>query len=630
MESTLEGKRCLSAIALFGELVKKNLDIYATLAEFIKYCIYEKSLYTFSVFRIKEALVKNFGFSIPESVIKNAIKRIPEINSHERNYIVKKKIVFREDFENQKRTIDENHKKILTELNKYISNKLKRDITESEKEEIYNTFFTILIQKKSIANQYSNYINFFIIENEKNEDIIRSLNIIKEGVLVYSAFQYSPDEYSKKTWTEELVLYFDTELLFSIYGLNGKLYQGLLEELLDLIRKINETSMKKEKRNIIELRYFDEIKDEIDRYFNAAVTIIQSDKNIGFQKTTAMLSILNGCNDISEIIEKKALFFNKLKYYGFEQDEKEYYEEESDMEYNIISKEGYNQILLEYPLYEPAKIEDNMRLLNKVAILRKGKHGRRKEAKVFFVTATGLCLNIANHSQVLRIGSVPLTTTVDYLTERFWIKISNNFANINLKNADVVVKSQLVIGSQLDIAISEKTIEIEKRYRENKTDFDSANAVLSEIKQFRNYPETISSDYIDEIIHFTEDSVDKFIDNYHFEKENSERVQKENVALRDENKKMSERLRYFEDKEFRKERIKRRASRISKIILFVLIIVISTAIIILAQLNKVKYPIVSIILSVLGTIGTILGIGNVINYFTRFYEKIKEIFTKNA
>jgi hypothetical protein len=213
--------------------------------------------------------------------------------------------------------------------------------------------------------------------------------------------------------------------------------------------------MKKKKRNIIELRYFDEIEREIDRYFNAAIAIIQSGRDIGFQKTTAMLSILNGCDDISKIIEKKALFFSKLKYYGFEQDKEEYYEE-SDLKYNIMSEEGYNQILLEYPLYEPAKIDDNIKLLNKIAILRKGKHSRRKEAKVFFVTATGLCLSIANHSQVFRIGYVPLTTTVDYLTERFWIKINKNFVDINLKNADVIIKSQLVIGSQLDIAISEK------------------------------------------------------------------------------------------------------------------------------------------------------------------------------
>jgi hypothetical protein len=456
--------------------------------------------------------------------------------------------------------------------------------------------------------------------------MIRSLNIIKEGVLIYSAFQYTPEEYSKNTWAEELILYFDTELLFSIYGFNGKLYQSLLEELLNLIRKINETSMKKKKGNIIELRYFNEIESEINRYFNAAIAIVKSGRNIEFQKTTAMLSILNGCDDISEIMEKKALFFNKLKYYGFEQDREEYYEE-SNQEFNIMSKEGYNQILLEYPLYEPAKIDDNIRLLNKVAILRKGKHDRRKDAKVFFVTATGLCLNIANHSQVLRLGSVPLTTTVDYLTERFWIKINKNFANINLKNADVIIKSQLVIGGQLDIAISEKTLEIEKKYSEDKINFDSANAILAEIKQFRNYPETISGDYIDEIIHFTENSVDKFIDNYHFEKANSEKAQKENIALRDENKRIAEKLQHFEDRELREKRTKERFFKTFRIMLFISLMFFSIGIVVFAQLNKEKYPIVSLLLSVLGTMGAILGIGNVVNYFTHFYEKIMKIFS---
>jgi len=32
------------------------------------------------------------------------------------------------------------------------------------------------------------------------EEIIKRLNIIHEGVLIYSAFQYTPDEYSRNTW----------------------------------------------------------------------------------------------------------------------------------------------------------------------------------------------------------------------------------------------------------------------------------------------------------------------------------------------------------------------------------------------------------------------------------------------
>jgi hypothetical protein len=173
-----------------------------------------------------------------------------------------------------------------------------------------------------------------------------------------------------------------------------------------------------------------------------------------------------------------------------------------------------------------------------------------------------------------------------------------------------------------------KTIEIEKKYSEDKINFDSANAVLAEIKQFRNHPETINNDYINEIIHFTEDSVDKFIDNYHFAKANSERTQKENIVLRDENRKISERLQYFENKELREKRIREEFFRIFRIMSFILLMILSIGIIVFAQLHKEKYPIVGVLLSILGTIGAILGIGNVLNYFTRFYEKIKKIFKK--
>ena len=620
MDSTLEGKKCLAAIALFGELAKKKLDVYSTLAEFISYCISINNSYGFSLFEIKQALLVHFGFSIPEIIIKNAIKKMPNIKIANHNYLVEKPVKIKEAFNEKRLEIEESHEKILSLINMYISRILKRDLSETEKNDIYDTFFALLIQKKSISNIYSKYISAYIIENEHNEEIIKKLNIIYEGVLIYSAFQYTPEEYSRNTWTENLVLYFDTELLFSLYGLNGKLYQTILEELFDLIKTIN----KKEHNKIIELRYFEETEQEISNYFKIAGNIVQSNGQIEFQQRVAMLAILNGCEDITQVIEKEALFFQRLKYLGFEEDKYRYYEE-NDYHFNIISEEGRNQILKEFPLHEK-KIDENIKYLNKIAILRKGKNSTRRTSKYFFVTATAICLNIAKNSHVIRTDSVPLTTTVEYLTEKFWIKMNRNFSSIKLLNSNVVIKAQLIIGAQLGIEITKKVNELDKRYKEKNINLEYANAIYSKVKEMRNYSEEVNHDNIGQIIHFTEESINNYINNYNYEKEEAEKARKENVQLKSLNEDMNNRLSFFEGREKRKRKIINNIKYTSKIILLVIFMVLPIILVIFAQINKDKYSFWGTFLAILGSIGALFGICNFVNHFTGFLQKIIKIF----
>jgi hypothetical protein len=81
MTETLLGKKCMASIAVFGELAKKNMDVYDTLAEFIRYCIREKKLHSFSIHDIKQRLISEFDFTVPDPIIRNGLKRIKESNA---------------------------------------------------------------------------------------------------------------------------------------------------------------------------------------------------------------------------------------------------------------------------------------------------------------------------------------------------------------------------------------------------------------------------------------------------------------------------------------------------------------------------------------------------------------------
>jgi len=622
MDSELVGKKCLAAVALFGEIAKKKHNVYTTLAEFIKYCIVTENLYSFSIAIIQNSLLTQFGFKIPEKVIKNAIKRLENITRKDGIYYVKTSIKLEENFDAKREKIEESYNKILSAIYTYISNTKKQQLSEQNKLDIYNTFFDLLIKRKSVTNDYSRCINAFIIENDRNEDVIKCLEIIREGALIYLAFQYSPEEYGSNVWKEHMVLYFDTELLFSLYGLNGELYKRILEELFELIKTINKKNQTNGK--MIELRYFMEIEQEMNGYFKAAINIVKSGDQTNSLLTTAMSSILNGCQDITQVIGKKVDFFDKLRSLGFEEDKQDYYEDENLFQYNINGDDVFAQIQKEFPYYESQKIDENLKYLNKIAILRRGQNSTRKSSKYFFVTATGVCLNIAN---TLRNESVPLATTVEYLTEMFWIRLNKNFAEIKLLNSNVVINAQLVIKAQLDIAISEKINELKKNYNENKMASEFGTAYYLEIKNAINCFEPITHENIEQIIEFTNESMSNFIDNYNYEKLESEKTKQENVQLMstnkelyETNKKITDKLRYFEAEEERKKKIKNIYKYALRIILFVAPIAI---IIILMNVYKDRYTIINNVLAIIATLGAVLGILNVTGALSKIKDFIK-------
>jgi hypothetical protein len=206
--------------------------------------------------------------------------------------------------------LENNQEKIVSELEGYIEKKLKRKLSTTEKRSVYNLLFEYLIQNSIKQDMFGKLIVAFVLENRNNTGVTECLNIIKEGVLFYSAFQYTPEDYSSNLWETKLVLYFDTEHLFSIYGLNGNLYEQNVSELLDLIRDINKASNKRTKERTIQLRYFKENEQEINHYFNSAKSIVQNHKDT-LREKPAMLAILNGCSDISDILEKKKHFSSK-------------------------------------------------------------------------------------------------------------------------------------------------------------------------------------------------------------------------------------------------------------------------------------------------------------------------------
>jgi hypothetical protein len=618
---TIEQKKCLASIALFGEISKKNYDIYITLSIFIRYLIAQNKLYDFSALEIKRDLSTSFGFSIPENVIKNALKRFSgEVILNNKRYHVVKKVDLGINFDERQIEISMHQANVVENINKYIESKYKRLLNTTEKEAVFNSIYNFLLDGGYSTDIYTKYISSYVIENSENKELIASLNIVKEGVLLFSGFQYSPEEYSKNTWNFPLVLYFDTEILFSLYGFNGELYKTLVLELIELINKVNKKSLKETSVKIIKLKYFDEIKNEIDTFFRAAISIIKCEDR-PVQRTQAMKNVINGCETHVDVLRKKALFFEKLESYGFEHDTEDYYKLEYH-QYNIESKEIIEQIFAEYESrYSKVEMEYGMNLLNKISILRREKKDKFIDAKYFLVTANSMYFELANHSLIINGGIVPAVSPVELITEKIWIKINTGLAPSKVKSFDVILRSQFVVSTQMNISVTKKMAEVEKLYKEEKININQANAVLTELRQYIAISENINQENVEQGIEFTETSINKFIENYNILEEKVQKVESENDRIAEDLKRKNERLFFFEQRE---EKRQNQIKFVIKIFKRTIVLTLSILFILLVYYINTQRSIgwVSYILYTIGTISSLIGI------LRAFGIEIKAVFRK--
>ena len=141
-------------------------------------------------------------------------------------------------------------------------------------------------------------------------------------------------------------------MLFSLYGFNGEIYKKLAQDLYDQIKIANAGAQR------ITLRYFSDVKKEIENFFTSAELIVDG-KQILFD-TVAMKAIINGCSTSGDVKIKKADFYHKLQYsYGIIEDDRASYYEAADDQYNLESMSTDPQ------QYESIKLISNINKLRK-------------------------------------------------------------------------------------------------------------------------------------------------------------------------------------------------------------------------------------------------------------------------
>jgi len=542
---TEPNKECIASVAMYRQMVDKGLDIYDILSQFIKFIIHEKKLKGFTVQEINQNLKEIFNYSVPEAAVKEAIKKINFIELAKDHYRLVSDIDYDNDFLINKERLEKEADDIFNNIVEFIETKNSKLLNDSEKLKVFGELFDFLIKNEHKNKEYTKLISLWVLQNTDNTHIQNTLNMIKEGILVTCAFEYTPNELKEKNWNTPLTLYYDVENLFSLEGLNGEPYNSLSNDLYNLILDCN----KKNNKPLIHLMYFSTVKQEVESFYNAAFEILRRGKKT-FQNRTAMANILSGCEYPSDAQERKVRFFKRLGYKGFKEFDVSEYKEE-DYQYNIIDNKTIEKLKSQFPKYSEEDLYRIQAVLNKINYLRKDNNSSFYKCGHFFVTETGAMLNIALHSDVLRPDMVPLATNIEYLTERIWSKVNSSFGSNKPKTVNAVVMAQLILSSQVNIVIREKYEELQKRYKEEQIDEEEANEILTSLKEARNKSQQISSTNVENIVEFLDISIDDEICKRKVLLEKLQETEKKLSTIEDEKIKSDEqnRLEQLEDSE---------------------------------------------------------------------------------
>lgn len=517
----------LASVTVFRELYDTEKDIYDVLCIFIKHILISENKFTFTAEEITDILNDKFHFGLKKAVVKSALNRLslPKKDNVYTNTLGSVEANINHMLEESQR----NAYILFNELYSYIEKNNNIRLSEADKQDISIQFTDYLIDENT-EGKYSSSIPLFLLSIEHNKSLIESVNRIKEGNLLYEGIRYCGNPAEIGSWTTELNIFLDTEILFSLAGYNGDLYRSNICEFFDYVIEINK--MKSKGSGKINLWYFSEVKEEIEVFFSTAEKIVKRDFEAD-PSNIAMNNIVNGCEKASDIKIKYVSFIELLKKNHINLFDTSNMYEESNQIYNLLSAE----LLTAFDttsISEKDRVYKSAIKINYINILRKNDNSKGFEhIGHILLTATGMTLKMANAPVFKFNHDVPKATYSDFLVNRFWYKLNKGFgANKTPKTIDVISKSRILLSSLINTQVSKKYDLVKEEYNEGKLPKSSACTLIAELHELTKLPENIDiQDIEDSLIAITRWDIQSAIDEYRQKSNEAQKFKEENQKL---------------------------------------------------------------------------------------------------
>lgn len=503
----MQDSKLLASVVLFRELYDEDKDIYDVIGALLKAAMTFEKKWAFNVTEAAQLLETTFGFNVPEAVVgttlRNRLKNKENLLTLENGVysLITDNLDNSLQLSSNLKKTQESQSRIFQGLVSYVVEHSPTPIEESEHEAIIHDFSSYLLDD-DMSDKYSGLISSYIIEKQNQPGFKDNLNAVREGFVLYNGMRYTSDLNDLGTWKTDLIIYLDTEHLFNAGGYNGELFKQLFDDFFELVRDINSSGKK-----YIELKYFQESKEEIENFFYVAELIFERKITLDPSKS-AMLFILEGSNSKSNILEKKALLYSELERKKiYLEDKEDFYDEpQYVIEGPSIIEDLKDQATKNRRPFDEDKCNHLLKLFTKINVLRKGENSKSLE-KIGHILMSGKSYThyLAFNPLIKKEDrDIPLATDVDFLTNRFWFKLRKGLGNHKFlpRSLDVVAKAQVVLSSQINHSVSEKYDALKKELSEGKITRVDAEYINHELRSKTTTPEEITPENIESKLAF--------------------------------------------------------------------------------------------------------------------------------
>lgn len=517
----------IASVALFSALYNKDnyTNISDILAEFIKGAVISENKWTITSTELTNLLEKVYAFKIPESVIRITVNnRLKNVCKYAQGHYV-----FDSAISNEFKTINENYEEILLAQSQitnglitFITSKTNDPITESEKGIILQNFNNYILDSGN-SDKYSRLISAFLIKNKEDLTFTKNFNLIREGVILYQGIKYTADLNELGKWNTELSIFLSTEHLFNALGYNGSLFKQIFDDFYGLILEINSKGKNKHGEKLIELRYFQETKEQVDVFFQTAEYIFKGTATLDPSKT-AMKSILDGCKSLSDIKSKRIKFDLELKQKGILYKEfgrsvysyPEYVVEDQQI-IDDLKKEAYQN----QRLFDEQLCRQFMQIFTKINYYRGGESKTKFEnIGSILITGNRFALYLAHQTKVkFKDDDIPFAKDIDFITNKFWFKLKKGFGNNQFipKSFDVITKAQVILSAQLNQTVSKEFDNLQQQFKDGKLTKEEALERSYVLREKTATPEEVTPESLDNSLAFLNN--EEFFEEYYREKE---------------------------------------------------------------------------------------------------------------
>ncbi len=483
MNKEVSDNKLLASLAVFRRLDKEGKKINEILSEFLIDIIKSQHLKQFTASEINALLDEMYDFQIPDAVVRTALKKIDFISMEHHQYTITNFEKLEEyDLGEQQKEMLQKNDQILEKLYVYIETIAQIKLSEEEKKEVEKSFTTFILDNAP-DNGYSDYISAYIIDHKEDKEFMGNLEMIKEGVILYTGLKFNPYMNLTSPWKEKLTIYLNTELLFHLAGFNGELYKELFFDFVALVKDIN----KKEK--YIRLKYFKETKDEIESFFYSAEQIVKNKSTLA-ASSTAMRKIVNGSKDNFDVLMQKEQVYTLLKTYGILEEEMDDVYDEKNYKYNMSEA----ACIKKYSDYvNEDYIKDILKKLNYISIKRGEREKNNFENIGYILLTENSKINmLAWDEDIKEKGDVPLATNLQFITNKLWFKLNKGFGSGNYPATfKIITKAQILLAAHLSDKLNEEYKELQKRVKTGEMSEEVALRVLYELKNRSKMPEDL-------------------------------------------------------------------------------------------------------------------------------------------